>query len=351
MKPVPSTDRGVSGRTSRPQGSGLDADVDRYLLEVDRQLQPYLEQALDRVPEVHGLKEGVSFQVLGGGKRIRAALCTTACEIFCGSHRPALSFAAAIEHLQNFSLIHDDIADGDGERRGRESAWQRFGVAHAINIGDIFIPLCSLAILEAGYSAQTKVQLFHVMSEFGLQVTEGQGLDINLRRNDAPTPEQYVECTRKKTGAFFAMAAVGGGIIGGAGAPDLQSLRAFALQAGVAFQIKDDVLDIAGGKGRPVGSDVLEGKRTLMVAYASERAVPAERGRLFAVLNRPREHTTAEDVAWVHELFRRTRARERAEQTATRLIDDAVRYLADLPETPAKYRFVRLSKYLMQRSH
>jgi len=331
------------------QGNGLDVDIDRYLLEIDRQLQPYLEQAVERIPEVDSLKEGVSFQVLGGGKRVRAALCTTACEMFCGSSHPALNFAAAIEHLQNFSLIHDDIADGDGERRGRESAWRRFGVAHAINIGDVFIPLSSLAILEAAYSAQTKVALFQVLSEMGLLVTEGQGLDINLRRNDAPTPEDYVECARKKTGAFFAMAAVGGGIIGGAGAQDLQRLRAFALQAGVAFQIKDDALDVVGGKGRPMGSDVLEGKRTLMVAYASERIAGPERRRLFEILNRARQETTSEDVAWVHDLYRRTHARKRAEQTANSLIDEAAQYLAELPETAAKYRFVRLSKYLMQR--
>lgn len=351
MGPVPPTDPAETGGPVRPHpAAGLDGDIDRYLVEVDRELQPYLDQAVERTPEVDCLKEGVSYQVLGGGKRVRAALCATTCEMFCGSYRPALHFAAAIEHLQNFSLIHDDIADGDGERRGRPSAWQRFGVAHAINIGDAFIPLSSLAILEGAYSAQTKVALFQVLSELGLLVTEGQGLDINLRRNDAPTPEDYVECARKKTGAFFAMAAVGGGIIGGADARDLQRLRAFALQAGVAFQIKDDALDVVGGKGRPLGSDVLEGKRTLMVAYASERSAAAERGRMFAILNRARQETTPDEVAWVHELFRRTRARERAEQTANSLIDEAVQYLAELPETAAKYRFVRLSKYLMQRS-
>ena len=106
-------------RVSPDRGRGLDGDVDRYLSDVDRLLQPYLEQAVERIPEVESFKEGVSYQVLGGGKRIRAALCTTACEIFCGSYQHALGFAAAIEHLQNFSLIHDDIADGDGERARR----------------------------------------------------------------------------------------------------------------------------------------------------------------------------------------------------------------------------------------
>jgi geranylgeranyl pyrophosphate synthase len=86
---------------------GSDEDVEFFLQTVDRQLEPHLKQALNLVPEGKGLKEGIMYQVHSGGKRIRAALCVTVCELFCGSPQRALSFAAAIEHLQNFSLIHD----------------------------------------------------------------------------------------------------------------------------------------------------------------------------------------------------------------------------------------------------
>ena len=105
----------------------------------------------------------------------------------------------------------------------------------------------------------------------------------------------------------------------------------------------------AGKVGRSA-ADALEGKRTLMVAYASVHATAAERGACSEILNRARPETTPDAVAWVHDLFRRTRARERAEQTANTLIDEAVQQLAEFPETAAKYRFFRLSKYLMQRS-
>ena len=169
---------------SAASGNSLDGDVARYLLELDRQLQLYLERAMEHIPEAECLREGVLFQMTGGGKRIRAAMCTTACEIFCGSFQPALGFAAAIEHLHNCSLVHDDIADGDQARRGRE-----VGVAHAINIGDVCIPLGALAVLEAAYSARTKVALFQVLSELGLLVAQGQCMDIDPRRNDTPTAE------------------------------------------------------------------------------------------------------------------------------------------------------------------
>ena len=287
--------------------------------------------------------------MLGGGKRVRAALCAATCEVFAGSYQQALGFAAALEHLQNFTLVHDDIADGDTERRGRESAWKRFGLAHGINIGDVFIPLSGLAILETDLDVQTKMRLFRVLSEYGLEVVEGQSLDINLRAHDAPTEAAYVACTAKKTGAFFAMAIVGGGVIGGATDHQLQDLGTFAREAGVAFQIKDDLLDVIGGKGRTLGSDVLEGKRTVMAAYALEGGTEADGRRLVEILNRPREGTSASDVAWVHRLYDRTGARARAEATAEQRMSEAIERLQSLPQTSAKYRFLRLCRYLTRR--
>ena len=331
--------------------SGLDKDVEQFLLELNRQLQPRFQSAMDRIADIPSLKEGVVYQIDTGGKRLRAALCVTVCEIFCSSYRPALNFAAAIEHLQNFTLIHDDIADGDAERRGQASAWKRYGIAHGMNIGDIFVPLAALAILEADYPSSVKLELLQVISEFGLEVAEGQSLDINLRRNNNPTLEDYIACTQKKTGAFLAIAAVGGGIIGGANQRQIECLKQFALLAGVAFQIKDDVLDYIGGKGRMVGSDILEGKRTPMVIYAAMQASQEERTRMMEILNKPWTKTSESDVAWVHTLFQRTEASQKAEEMAEKLIDEALDYLQELPETPAKYRFLRLSKYLTRRIH
>jgi geranylgeranyl diphosphate synthase type II len=335
----------------RPPAAGLDRDVEQFLQELGQQLDAHFQRAADQVGDIPALKDGVVYQIETGGKRIRAALCACVCEMFCASYRPALSFAAAIEHLQNFTLIHDDIADGDTERRGHASAWKRFGLAHGVNIGDIFIPLSALAILEADYAPALKLRLLQILSEYGLDVAEGQGMDINLRHNDAPRLEDYIACTRKKTGAFLAMAAVGGAIIGGAGARHLEHLRQFALTAGVAFQIKDDLLDCAGGKGRAVGSDVLEGKRTTLVVFAAAQAGPADRQRLFEILNRPAAETSSADVAWVHQLYQGTHARQKSEELAEALIDEALEHLAELPETAAKYRFLRLSRHLTRRVH
>ncbi len=328
----------------------LPRDAERFLTQVGRDLEPHLQRAIDRVPDVGALKEGVVFQVLSGGKRLRAALCVAACEVFSGSYRRALGYAAAMEHLQNFTLVHDDIADGDEQRRGRESAWRRFGLAQGINIGDAFVPLAGLAILDTDLDDETKARLFQVVAERGLEVVEGQSLDFALRANDAPTEADYVACTEKKTGAFFAMAIVGGAVIGGASDAQLELLLNFGREAGVAFQIRDDLLDTDGGKGRTAGSDVLEGKRTLMAAFALERAADDERDRLVEILNRPRGETTGADVAWVHGIYARTGALIDAERVAEERLDAAVARLGGLPATPAKFRFLRLCRHLTRRS-
>jgi geranylgeranyl diphosphate synthase type I len=331
--------------------TGFDVEVENFLRTIDRHLEPYLKRSLDLVPYEVDLKQGVMYQLQSGGKRIRAALCASVCELFCGSYLRALSFAAAIEHLQNFMLVHDDIADGDGERRGRPSIWQRFGIAHAITIGDIFISLSALAILESMYAQETKLKLLQIVSECGIEVAEGQSLDINLRKNDAPSVEEYFQCTRKKTGAFLAMAIIGGGVIGGAGEKDLITLQEFALQAGTAFQVKDDLIDLTGSKGRTIGSDILEGKRTLPLIHALGQASSSERRRLLSILNKPRLATTAQEVRWVLKLYHKTGAIAYAEQTAEQLTEEASAHFCTLPESEAKFRLLRIIKYLSRRKH
>ncbi|HKE27099.1 MAG TPA: polyprenyl synthetase family protein [Bryobacteraceae bacterium] len=335
--------------TSRAPITAIDEDVAQFLEDVDRHLRPYMAQACALAPDIEPLKKGLSFQIASGGKRIRAALCVTSSELFGADFREALHFAAAIEHLQNFSLIHDDIADGDTHRRLRESIWRQFGIAHGINIGDVFIPLASMAILEAPYPERLKIALLRTVSTYGIEMVAGQAMDINMRRKNFVTVRDYMTCTEKKTGAFLAMATVGGGMIGRASERQLQALHEFAMLAGTAFQIKDDILDIEGRKGRDTGSDILEGKRTLLVIHAARRASDGDARRLFEILNKDRADKTPEEVRWACNLLRITRSIDYAERTASELADNAARHLLALPDNEAKYRLLRISKYLSSR--
>lgn len=328
----------------------LDRDLEGFLTDVDRRLRPYLAKALSHIPRVEPLRRGVAYQIMSGGKRIRAALCVASCELFGSTYLRAFDYAAAIEHMQNFTLIHDDIADGDEERRSQPSIWQRFGLGHGINIGDAFVPLVAFAILRSPYTNRLKLELLETVTKFGLEMTEGQALDINMRTRDDVTVDDYLTCTKKKTGAFLAMATVGGGLIGGATPDEINTLTAFAEAGGAAFQIKDDVLDLDGTKGRAVGSDILEGKRTLLVIQAARNASSQDRRRLFEILDKPRHLNTSEEVAWVVELYRATRAREYALLMAVRMVDEACSHLMSLPPSPARSRLLHLSRYLSRRA-
>ncbi|MCZ6691157.1 MAG: polyprenyl synthetase family protein [Planctomycetota bacterium] len=325
--------------------------MEQYLRTVDRRLVRHMRAAVELVPHVEHLNDGVRGQVGTGGKRIRAALTVLSCELFCGDYMRALHYAAAIEHIQNFSLIHDDIADGDTERRSFPSMWKQHGVPHAINIGDAFVPLSSLAVLRSYYSDDMKLRLMETISIYSLEMVAGQSLDINLRTAPMPTIENYVECTKRKTGAFLAMAVVGGGIIGGAGETDLRNLSGYALHAGIAFQIKDDLIDIYGVKGRPTGSDILEGKITAPATYALSHAPVNSREKLRSILQKSRRSTTTDDVAWVINLYRETNALKYANGVIDTMLRQAYRHLIHLPNNPAKRRLIRLSRYLSRRLH
>lgn len=208
-----------------------------------------------------------------------------------------------------------------------------------------------MTILESTYSQELKLRLLQVVAEWGLEMAEGQSLDIHLRGNNAPSVEAYLECTRKKTGAFLAMAMIGGGMIGGAREKELSALKEFALLAGTSFQIKDDLLDLIGDKGRTLGSDILEGKRTLLVIHAIQHASDADRGRLLSILNKPRAANTADEVQWVCQLYHKTGAIEHAERLSEELIEQASVHFKALPERKAKYRLVRIANYLSKRMH
>ena len=324
--------------------------IEQYLRDVDRKLIPFMRNAVYRVPEIECLRDGVAAQIRTGGKRLRAAMCVLSCEIFGVDYERALYYAAAIEHIQNFTLIHDDIEDGDDQRRSLPALWKKYGVPHAINIGDTFVPLATMSILSSGYSHQVKLRLMETIAQFGLEMASGQALDISLRSRDFISVVDYITCTKNKTGSFLAMAVVGGGIIGGATQAQLDALRDYARAAGVAFQIKDDSLDFTGTKGRDVGSDIREGKITAHAVYAMNNAGVEDGQKLRNILRKSRRATTSDDIAWVLQLYQQTGAIEFAQRTSISMIDASLHHLLKLPPSESREKLIMMSRYLSRRT-
>lgn len=208
------------------------------------------------------------------GKRIRPLLCLMACEAVGGDVRQALPAAAAIEILHNFSLVHDDIEDGDELRRHRRTMWNVWGVPQAVNAGDGMFAIAYQSMLrlpERGVSAATTVAALDRFTCTCIMLTEGQYLDLSFEHRLDVTVDEYVQMVGGKTGALIAAALTIGALVGGADKETSEALYRFGFNIGLAFQIRDDVLGIWGDPsvtGKAAGNDLLRQKKSLPLLYA-----------------------------------------------------------------------------------
>jgi geranylgeranyl diphosphate synthase type I len=182
-----------------------------------------------------------------GGKLLRPSLVLFSCEALGGKPEKALPLACALELIHNFSLVHDDIQDGDEFRRGRPTAWKVFGLGQAINSGDALLVLALDTALSADLPDETKVLAQKALLSATLRMIEGQVLDLSAEGKPLSV-EGYLEMARRKTGALLGCALELGALAGGR--PDLRELSlALGEELGLAFQIRDDILGIWGDPG------------------------------------------------------------------------------------------------------
>jgi geranylgeranyl diphosphate synthase, type I len=245
------------------------------------------------------------------GKRIRPALCLLACEAAGGQPAQALPAALAIELVHNFTLIHDDIEDGDHLRRNRATVWSLWGVPQALNVGDGMHVLAKRALLEDAASkpdVDRLVELSLYLDETCLRLCEGQHLDLHYQDVWDVSVQDYLNMISGKAAALIGCAAYSGAALATPDAALRARYRAFGENIGLAFQIRDDVLAIWGEQevtGKPA-ADLAKRKKTLPVIYAREHASPDVAARLQAALSGPDEV----DVPEVHAILEATGARQ-----------------------------------------
>ena len=241
------------------------------------------------------------------GKGLRPALVLATCRAFGGRSEDALVSAAAIELLHNAFLIHDDIEDESEFRRGRPCMHTRMGVPIAINAGDAMQAM-ALRLLRRNFDRLGAATAGRILDEFDhllVQSLEGQAMELGwIRDNDLCVgPADYLRMTLKKTCWYsFIHPCRLGALIARPEHTNLEAFNAFGFHLGTAFQIQDDVLNLAGQRslyGKEIMGDILEGKRTLMLARLSALAAPAERRRLADFLSQSRRQRSNKDVDWV----------------------------------------------------
>jgi len=230
-------------------------------------LGPAIDEVVDRLHP--SLQPALRHHFAGSGKGVRGALVLLSAAAVGASEAVALPGAVALELVHNFSLIHDDVVDGDEERRHRPTVWARFGLGQAVVGGDA-LALAAIELLLAEPSAP-RVRAAAVLAQATQAMIGGQADDMAFEGRASVTVDECLAMEAGKTGALLACAASLGAILGEAPDATVAALAEFGAHVGIAFQAVDDVLGIWGDPsvtGKPVGSDLLQRKRTLPVTVA-----------------------------------------------------------------------------------
>ena len=249
------------------------ATLNAYVEKIDAALERYLKPLDNPQKKIY---EAMSYSVFAGGKRLRPVLLLEACKICGGDEADAMPFACAMEMIHTYSLIHDDLPamDNDDLRRGRPTSHIKFGEATAILAGDALLNKAFETMAQSG-SANALKAIGIIANSSGTEgmiggqivdmESEGKQIDIDTLR--------YLHSL--KTGAIIRSSCVAGATLGGGDEAAIKAMDEFAINLGIAFQIRDDILDVTGSEeelGKPIGSDKEQGKNTYVSLLGLEKS-------------------------------------------------------------------------------
>jgi geranylgeranyl diphosphate synthase type II len=305
------------------------------------------------IPEIDLLYRMMRDYPARGGKMIRSKLLIASAIAHGGSLERALPLAAALELFQNWVLIHDDIEDDSEERRGQPALHRTHGLPLALNAGDALHVYMWQVVYRSGVPGA-----FEEFLEMIHQTAEGQHMDlawVEHHRWDV-TQTDYLELVKRKTARYTVVSPFRLGALAAGLEPDARLTQA-GLDLGVAFQIRDDVLNLIGDEklyGKEIMGDLFEGKRTLMLVHVLERASASERAEILSVMNKGRHDKTDSEVRRILELMRQhgsiQYAQTVADDHAHRGLETLRAALAALPGQDAVQEIIQTAEALATRS-
>ncbi|MBI3942153.1 MAG: polyprenyl synthetase family protein [Chloroflexi bacterium] len=294
-----------------------------------------------------------------GGKRLRPTMLLLACLAAGGNPQRAAPAAAGIELVHNFSLIHDDIEDGDKMRHGRSTLWALVGIPQAINAGDALFVLARLALhrlTHQGYDANVIQQCFELFDHACLSLTWGQYQDLSFEKREDISLTDYLQMIHGKTAALLEAALQMGALLGSATVTQQHYFREFGRNLGMAFQIRDDILGIWGEEvrtGKSAGNDIARKKKSLPILYAFQELPennPANWQTLKSLYRQPDLSPTEIDT--IRQILEASGAYTYSQQLAAMHHRQALEALHQATgDTPASRSLVTLANFLLQRDY
>lgn len=306
------------------------------MLTADEILSKFNEY-LDGLPydrEPKGLYEPVKYVLSMGGKRIRPSLMLMAYNMYKDDPESILPSACAIETYHNYTLLHDDLMDNAGMRRGKQTVHVKWNANTAILSGDSMLVLAYSHFLKC---RQDKLKpVLDLFTETALEIGEGQQYDMDFEIRTDVTEAEYIEMIRLKTSVLLACALKIGAILADAPDEDADNLYKFGEQMGLAFQLQDDYLDVYGDPsvfGKAVGGDILCNKKTYMLINAFNRADDAQRAELMRWVT-AKDFDPKEKIAAVTAIYDKVGIRKVAEEKIEYYFGQSRKYLAkvNLPD-------------------
>lgn len=316
-----------------------------------KSLQTSVESRLkELIPnqEPRDMYEPFSYFMEEGGKRLRPILTMLACGAAGADPLDALDYGCSIEILHNFTLVHDDIMDKSDKRRGRPTVHKKWNEPIAILTGDVMIGVAYDII-------PPHKRYYDILKAFNhglIEVCEGQVYDMNFNERKDVTPDEYLLMINKKTAKLLETCVVIGALVADASSEEIESLRNYAINLGLAFQIQDDVLDMTADEsklGKKVGLDIQEGKKTLLVLKAKELARDVKDIELLDIYY-DRNGLGEEYVPRFNEMFTRLGVYDYASSEVERLTNNAISSLDVLKDNEYKTFLNTFAEKLIKRN-
>ncbi len=298
----------------------------------------------DTVSGVGGITEIGEYLRSGGGKRIRPALLLLSAKLFDYRGRGAVRLGAVVEIIHTATLVHDDIIDEAETRRGRPAANTQWGNSKCVLAGDwLYMQAFKVALQERNFRIlDTLIDLTQQMVEGELLQIEKQGKLISL--------DEYFDLIFRKTACLFSVCMRMGAILGGATAEQEENLAQYGRDLGMAFQIVDDVLDLTASEdvlGKPVASDLREGKVTMAVIHSLERCTESERRLIANVVDE--RAVDGETHAEVLDILNRYGSLDAAHDCALRYAELARNAICNFPEGEIKRALLWAPEFVVAR--